>query len=112
MPKDDAHYPAAPPLDEESGWLADPARRYRGRPRARGLGPDSHAREYALRRAAALDRAALREPSDDAVRAAETAAEALWIKDGWDENWEERPPRAYVRHAYQQWQDVRAGTPR
>ncbi len=106
VPDDSAHYPAAPPLDEEFGWLADPGRAYAGRPAPRGTGPDSHAREYALRRAAALDRAALREASAEAVRAARSAAERLWIEDGWDENWEDRPLRDYVRGAYARWQAV------
>jgi hypothetical protein len=109
---DPALYPVAPPLDEEFGWLADPARRYRGRERPRGVGPDRPAREYLLRRAAALDRAALRTPTPEAVRAAERAAEALWVEDGWDENWEGVPPRAYVRFTYARWQDASVPDPR
>ena len=103
MPHDTAPYAQAPPLEQESAWLADPARRYRRGPRLRGSGSDSPARELALRRAAVADRAALADPAPTVLRAAEETADLLWIEDGWDENWEGRPRREYVRWAYGVW---------
>ncbi|MDI5973058.1 hypothetical protein POF50_027545 [Streptomyces sp. SL13] len=103
VPHDNAPYAQAPPPERESAWLADPARRYLHGPRLRGAGHDSDAREYALRRAAAADRAALADPAPAALRAAEAAADALWFEDGWDENWEGRSRRGYVRWAYGHW---------
>ena len=102
MPHDDtAVYDQAPPLERETAWLSDPARVHRRGPRLRGTGTDSPAREFALRRAAAADRAALADPS--AASAAEEAADRLWFEDGWDENWEGLSRRGYVRRAYGRW---------
>ncbi len=111
VPEDRAEYPAAPPLPDEFGWLADPAREYRRNPKPRGVGRDSEAREFTLRYAAALDRMALREPTAQTDRAAEGAAEALWIVDGWDENWEAPSLRPYARWAFHQWQTFTTATP-
>lgn len=110
VPKDSAHYPKAPPLDEEFAWLGDAGRRYLSRPRMRGAGSDSPVREFALRHAAALDRLALREPTERTADAARAAAEALWVIDGWDENWEDRSPREYTRWAFDRW-NAAAGDP-
>lgn len=111
VPKDSGEYPAAPALEDEVAWLGDPDRRYRRKAKQRGIGRDTGAREFALRHAAALDRAALREPGPATVDEAEAAAEELWIMDGWDENWEGRPIREYVRWAFSQWQDVTPADP-
>lgn len=109
VPRDRAAYPSAPPLEAEFAWIADPDRRCAAGPRLRGIGDDSGAREFTLRYAAALDRLALREPSPETEDAAEAAAHGLWIRDGWDENWEDRPVREYVRWAFGRWLEVTDG---
>ncbi len=103
MPHDSIPYDRAPSLEREAAWLADATRPYHGAERLRGLGPDSPVREYALREAAAADRSALADPSPAAAASAEAAADRLWVTDGWDENWEDRPRRDYVRWAYARW---------
>lgn len=105
MPKDSSPYTTAPPLADELAWLGDPDRLYLRKPKLRGIGRDSGSREFTLRYAAALDRMALREPTRQTDAAARTAAEDLWILDGWDENWEDGGVRAYVRWAFGRWLD-------